>query len=80
MIRLWQHNNERDTMKLSLYATVGGNVTTRNDLAVMLELVAAELRSSVEAFDQLESEDGLTVDSGLLEDVTGETVGNWVIR
>ena len=67
-------------MKLSLYATVGGNVTTRNDLAVMLELVAAELRSSVEAFDQLESEDGLTVDAGLLEDVTGETVGNWVIR
>ena len=80
MIRLWQHNNERDTMKLSLYATVGGNVTTRNDLAVMLELVAAELRSSVEAFDQLESEDGLTIDAGLLEDVTGETVGNWVIR
>ena len=67
-------------MKLSLYATVGGNVTTRNDLAVMLELVAGELRSSVEAFDQLESEDGLTIDSGLLEDVTGETVGNWVIR
>ena len=67
-------------MKLSLYATVGGNVTTRNDLAVMLELVAAELRSSVEAFDQLESEGGLTIDSGLLEDVTGETVGNWVIR
>ena len=67
-------------MKLSLYATVGGNVTTRNDLAVMLELVAGELRRSVEAFDQLESEDGLTIDSGLLEDVTGETVGNWVIR
>ena len=80
MIRLWQHNNERDTMKLSLYATVGGNVTTRNDLAVMLELVAAELRSSVEAFDQLESEDGLTIDSGLLEDVSENTVGNWVIR
>mgnify|MGYP003436369855 FL=1 len=80
MIRLCQHNNERNTMKLSLYATVGGNVTTRNDLAVMLELVAGELRSSVEAFDQLESEDGLTIDSGLLEDVTGETVGNWVIR
>ena len=80
MIRLCQHNNERDTMKLSLYATVGGNVTTRNDLAVMLELVAGELRRSVEAFDQLESEDGLTIDSGLLEDVTGETVGNWVIR
>ena len=67
-------------MKLSLYATVGGNVTTRNDLAVMLELVAAELRSSVEAFDELESEDGLTTDSGLLEDVTGETVGIWVIQ
>ena len=67
-------------MKLSLYATVGGNVTTRNDLAVMLELVAAELRSSVEAFDQLESEDGLTIDSGLLEDVSENTVGNWVIR
>lgn len=67
-------------MKLSLYATVGGNVTTRNDLAVMLELVAAELRSSDEAFDQLESEDGLTVDSGLLEDVSENTVGNWVIR
>ena len=67
-------------MKLSLYATVGGNVTTRNDLAVMLELVAAELRSSVEAFDQLESEGGLTVDSGLLEDVSENTVGNWVIR
>ena len=67
-------------MKQSLYATVGGNVTTRNDLAVMLELVAGELRSSVEAFDQLESEDGLTIDSGLLEDVSENTVGNWVIR
>lgn len=67
-------------MKLSLYATVGGNVTTRNDLAVMLELVASELRSSDEAFDQLESEDGLTIDSGLLEDVSENTVGNWVIR
>ena len=67
-------------MKLSLYATVGGNVTTRNDLAVMLELVAGELRSSVEAFDQLESEGGLTIDSGLLEDVSENTVGNWVIR
>lgn len=67
-------------MKLSLYATVGGNVTTRNDLAVMLELVAGELRRSVEAFDQLESEGGLTIDSGLLEDVSENTVGNWVIR
>ena len=67
-------------MKLSLYATVGGNVTTRNDLAVMLELVAAELRSSDDLFGRLESEDGLTIDAGLLEDVTGETVGNWVIR
>ena len=67
-------------MKLSLYATVGGNVTTRNDLAVLLELAAAELRSSDDLFGRLESEDGLTVDAGLLEDVTGETVGNWVIR
>ena len=67
-------------MKLSLYATVGSNVTTRNDLAVLLELAAAELRSSDDLFGRLESEDGLTVDAGLLEDVTGETVGNWVIR
>ena len=79
MIRLCQQQRKEHN-ETSLYATVGGNVTTRNDLAVMLELVAGELRSSVEAFDQLESEDGLTVDSGLLEDVSENTVGNWVIR
>ena len=67
-------------MKFSLYAVIGRGVTTRNDLAVLLELAAMELRSSEELFTQLKPEDGLTVDSGLLLDITGETVGNWIIR